>query len=389
MAQLNITLNLEELTEAVMNSDMNAMMKSLAVTVFNAYMEVERDRYIKAENYERTSERKDQRNGYYERDLMLNIGSINLKVPRTRSGEFKTDVFNSYQRMDKAFVLGMIEMVITGVSTRKVTKIVEQLCGENVSKSFVSDIMQELDPQIEAFKQRSLSHSKFRYLYVDAMYIKVREDNRVVSKAVYIAQGVNDINKREIVGFMVSEEETEAAWSRFFLDLRSRGLQTPTMVISDAHAGLKKAIRKVFVGTIWQRCTFHFIRNIIDVMPKKNSKEERKILRKILQAPTQQHARELKQAYESQLKDNPKYTEALKVLDNGFEDAIQYMLEPEAFHVSLRTTNSVERLNREIRRRDRVIGIYPNIASAERLIGSILIDFHENWENNARTFLQV
>lgn len=161
------------------------------------------------------------------------------------------------------------------------------------------------------------------------------------------------------------------------------------MVISDAHAGLKKAIRKVFVGTIWQRCTFHFIRNIIDVMPKKNSKEERKILRKILQAPTQQHARELKQAYESQLKDNPKYTEALKILDNGFEDAIQYMLEPEAFHVSLRTTNSVERLNREIRRRDRVIGIYPNIASAERLIGSILIDFHENWENNARTFLQV
>ena len=174
MAQLNITLNLEELTEAVMNSDMNAMMKSLAVTVFNAYMEVERDRYIKAENYERTSERKDQRNGYYERDLMLNIGSINLKVPRTRSGEFKTDVFNSYQRMDKAFVLGMIEIVIMGVSTRKVTKIVEQLCGENVSKSFVSDIMQELDPQIEAFKQRSLSHSKFRYLYVDAMYIKVR-----------------------------------------------------------------------------------------------------------------------------------------------------------------------------------------------------------------------
>lgn len=388
MAQLNITLNLEELTEAVMNSDMNSMMKSLAMAVFNAYMEVERDHYINAKNYERTAERKDQRNGYYERDLMLSVGKIPMKVPRTRSGQFRTQVFNSYQRMDKAFVLSMIEMVVTGVSTRKVTKIVEQLCGEQVSKSFVSDIMQELDPQIEAFKQRSLSHSKFRYLYVDAMYIKVREDKRVVSKAVYVAQGINDINKREIVGFMVSGEESEASWVQFFLDMRSRGLQTPKMIISDAHAGLKSAIRETFVGSIWQRCTFHFLCNIVNVMPRKHSKEERGMVREILQAPTQQHARELKKTFESHVQDNPKYDEALNTLDNGFEDAIQYMLEPETYHVSLRTTNSVERVNREMRRRDRVIGIYPNIASAERLMGSVLIDHHEKWESVNRPFLK-
>lgn len=388
MAYLNINLNLDELTEAIMQSDMNALMKSLAVTVFNAYMEVERDHHIKAANYERTPDRLDQRNGYYQRDYMLNVGKVPLRVPRTRSGEFKTSIFERYQRMDKAFVLSMVEMVVNGVSTRKVTKIVEQLCGETVSKSFVSDVMTELDPQIKAFKERSLAHSTFRYLYVDAMYIKVREADRVVSKAVYIAQGINAQNKREIVGFMVAEEESKAAWSRFFMAMRARGLQTPKMIISDAHAGLKAAIREVFVGTIWQRCTFHFITNIVNQMPRKNSRSERRILGQILQAPTQQHARELKAQLEEDLKDNPKYTKALETLDSGFEDAIQYMLEPELYHISLRTTNSVERLNREIRRRDKVIGIYPTIASAERLIGSVLIDIHEKWAQSKRTFLR-
>lgn len=388
MAQLNITLNLDELTEAVLNSDMTSMMKSLTVTVFNAYMEVERDRFIKAANYERTDHRMDQRNGYYERDFMLSAGKVKLRVPRTRSGEFRTEVFERYQRQDKAFVLSMAEMVVNGVSTRKVTKIVEKLCGEQVSKSFVSDVMKELDPEIEEFKQRSLSHSTFRYIYVDAMYIKVREDNRVISKAAYIAQGVNEENKREILGFMVAEEESAVAWSRFFMGLRARGLQTPKVIISDAHAGLKVAIREVFVGSIWQRCTFHFLRNIVDQMPKKNSKTERKLVGEILRAPTQQHARELKAAFEEMVQDNPKFEKALEVLDNGFEDAIQYQLEPQAYHVSLRTTNSIERLNREIRRRDRVIGIYPNVASAERLIGSLLLDHHEEWVKASRKFLR-
>jgi len=366
MAQVNITLDLEELTEAIFESDMNAMMKSMAVAVLNAYMEIERDHYINATPYERTHKRKDQRNGYYERDYTLNVGTVKLKVPRTRTGEFSTDIFEKYQRMDKAFVLAMVEMVVNGVSTRKVSNIVEKLCGEDVSKSFVSGVLKELDPVIDEFKSRSLTHSKFRYVYADAMYIKVRE----------------------IIGFRVSDEESEEAWTNFFRDMTNRGLRRPKLIISDAHAGLKAAIRKVFVGTTWQRCTFHFTKNIADTMPKKNSEVERQMVKDILRAPTKQNARELKVTFEEHVINKPKYEKALQTLDSGFEDAIQYMGEPEAYHISLRTTNSVERINREIRRRDKVIGIYPNIPSAERLIGAVVMDLHEEWQSKKYKFLK-
>ena len=223
MTYLNINLKLEELTEAVLNSDMNTLMKSLAITVFNAYMEEERHQFIQAAPHERSDQRQDYRNGYYERQWTLSIGTLKLQVPRTRSGEFKTELFERYQRNEQAFLLSMMEMVVNGVSTRKVTKIVQELCGETVSKSFVSDVMKRLDPEIEAFKNRTLTHSHFRYLYLDALYIKVREEGRVVSKAVYLAQGVNEANKREIIGFWVSEEESKEAWLTFLQSLRARG----------------------------------------------------------------------------------------------------------------------------------------------------------------------
>ena len=242
MTYLNINLKLEELTEAVLNSDMNTLMKSLAITVFNAYMEEERHQFIQAAPHERSDQRQDYRNGYYERQWTLSIGTLKLQVPRTRSGEFKTELFERYQRNEQAFLLSMMEMVVNGVSTRKVTKIVQELCGETVSKSFVSDVMKRLDPEIEAFKNRTLTHSHFRYLYLDALYIKVREEGRVVSKAVYLAQGVNEANKREIIGFWVSEEESKEAWLTFLQSLRARGLSQPTLIISDAHSGLRAAL---------------------------------------------------------------------------------------------------------------------------------------------------
>lgn len=388
MAQLNLNVNVEELTEAILKSDMNNIMKSLTIAVLNAYMEVERDEYINAKPYERKAQRKDQRNGYYIRDYTLNIGKIKLKVPRTRSGEFKTEVFERYQRMDRAFVLAMMEMVVKGVSTRKVSSIVEQLCGENVSKSFVSNVTKELDPIIDKFKNRSLTHTKFRYLYVDAMYIKVRENNHVVSKAVYLAQGVNDDNKREIIGFTISDEESTDSWESFFVEMMNRGLKTPKLIISDAHAGLKTAITKIFIGSTWQRCTVHFLRNITNQLPRKKTATERQMIKDILHATTQQDARERKAAFEKHVQDNPKSEKAFQILDAGFEDAIQYMAEPQAYHISIRTTNSVERINREIRRRDKVIGIYPSIESATRLIGSVVLDLHETWQCKRSKFLQ-
>lgn len=388
MTQLNFNINLEELTEAVLNSDLDTTMKSLAVVIFNAFMEAERDEFIQASSYERADGRTDYRNGYYDRSYTVSAGKIDLRVPRTRSGEFSTALFEKYKRMDQSFVLSMVECVINGVSTRKVTNIVEQLCGESVSKSFVSNALERIDPEIEQFQNRSLVDSNYRYIYTDAMYIKVREEHRIVSKAVYIALGVNDENKREIIGFQVSEEESYEAWRSFFQSMRRRGLKQPRMIISDAHAGLKKAITEIFVGTTWQRCAFHFLRNVTDKMPKKNSQRARDLVKSALYAFSEQEAREYKNLFETEFHDNARYEEALKTLDEGFEDAIQYLEEPDSYHVSLRTTNSVERLNQEVRRREKVIRIFPNTESAVRLIGSVLLDQHEEWEKSNRVYLK-
>ena len=219
------------------------------------------------------------------------------------------------------------------------------------------------------------------------MYIKVREDHRVISKAVYIAQGVNDLNKREILGFKVSDQESKETWRSFLQDLRDRGLAQPNLVISDAHQGLKAAIQEVFVGAAWQRCTVHFLRNILDVMPKKDSEEQRQALRKIFRANTLQQALESRQAFEELTGGENRFSKALETLDSGFMDAMQYLQEPEVYHISLRTTNSLERVNREIRRREQVVSIFPNTDSAERLIGAVLMDIHEDWEKNRWTFL--
>lgn len=379
---------MEELTGAILTSDMDQVMKSLAVLVFNAYMEAERNEFIQADTYERSDGRTDYRNGYYERNYMMSIGNIQLKIPRTRSGEFSTQLFEKYQRKDQAFILAMVEMVVNGVSTRKVTNIVEQLCGESVSKSFVSDALENLDPEIEQFQGRSLVGTNYRYIYVDAMYVKVRENHRVVSKAVYIAIGVNDENKREIIGFNVSDEESCETWTDFFQSLRRRGLKQPKMIISDAHSGLKKAISEVFVGTTWQRCAFHFHKNVTEKMPKKDSQAARELVKKVLYADSEQEARDYKKLFEDTYQEDSRYQEALNILDAGFDDVIQYMSEPESYHVSLRTTNCIERLNQEVRRREKVIRIFPNIESAVRLIGSVLLDHHEKWSSTSRTFLK-
>lgn len=376
MTHLNIKLNVEELTEAVMKSDMQDMMKYMAVTVFNAYMESERDAHVNAARKSKGGGRLDMRNGYYDRDYTMAVGKINLRVPRTRSGEFSTQIFEKYQRMDQALVLTLQEAVISGVSTRKVTKLVESLCGEEVSKSFVSDTVARIQPEIDDFKGRLLNLKTYRYLYVDAMYIKVREDHRVVSKAVYIAQAVNADNFREIVGFMVSDAESETGWATFFQNMKDRGLVQPRLIISDAHSGLKAAIQKEFVGAAWQRCTVHFMRNIFQTFPKKDNADAKGILKKLFKSPTRAHALANKAEFEALAAADARFGAALETLDAGFEDAMQYLAEPQPYHVSLRTTNSLERINREVRRRERVIGIFPNAASAERLLGAVLMDVH-------------
>jgi len=387
MTQINLTLNLDNLKDQVLNSDLDSVLKSTLVLVLNEFMEKEREDYLNAKAYERTEGRADYRNGYYERDFMMSIGKIKLTVPRTRNGQFSTSLFEKYSRVEQAFVLSMMEMVVNGVSTRKVTKVVEQLCGETVSKSFVSTITKKLDPIVNEWANRPLNIMYYKYVYVDAMYIKVREHHRIVSKAVYIAIGVNADNKREIIGLNINHGESKVGWNQFFEHLKSRGFQSPKLIISDAHKGLKAAIGESFVGSSWQRCTFHFKKNLFDHMPKKNSEEAKHLLLRIFDAEEPEEARSLKAEFMQKYDEQKAFKNLLECLDEGFEDSIQFMNEHIDYHKKLRTTNNLERLNSEIRRRESVIRIFPNTQSAFRLIGAVLMDCQERLDPGNRKYL--
>lgn len=387
MTQINFTIDANQFLEEVLQSDLNTATKGIITALLNQVMEVERDTFIQASAYERNDQRSDYRNGYYDREYVIKPGKIKLKVPRTRSGEFSPSIFEKYERMDQSLILSMVEMVVNGVSTRRVTTIIEELVGESVSHSFVSEATKRLEPDIKAFCGRSLTYSYFKYLFVDALYIKVDEGNRTVQKAVYLAQGIREDGFRDLVGFMIADIESKETWSEFFQNLKARGLETPHMIISDAHQGLKSAVEIEFMGAKWQRCVVHFLRNIISYMPRKNSQHERNLVKKIFQASTRQHAIEFRDAFMNAVKNNPKYDKAVKILDDGFFDAIQYTAEPVPFQVNLRTTNSMERINREIRRRQRVIGKFPNMDSAYRLIGAVLMDIHDNFQKSRRRLL--
>ena len=386
MTHLQFNLDFEKIKQEVVQSDLNDVIKSSIILLFNEYMEMERNQYMKNAPHERDGDRQDYRNGYYERDLVLNVGKVKLKVPRTRNGGFSTKIFEKYKRCDKAFLLSMLEMVINGVSTRKVTKVVEQLCGEKVSKSMVSELTKKLDPIVKKWAQRSLKQNYYNYIFVDAMYIKVREYHRVVSKAVYIALGVNSEDKREILGFKVANTESKETWGEFFQSLKVRGLQSPKMIISDAHEGLKAAIMESFLNTSWQRCTVHFLRNIITTMPKKGSKEARNHLKEIFKAPNERISRMLKDEFIEKYDSDNRYAKAIKTLDAGYEDAVQFYAEDKDTHVHIRTTNVLERLNSEIRRRENVIRIFPNVDSAFRLIGAVLMDYEEEVDIGGKRF---
>ncbi|MEB6255984.1 IS256 family transposase [Mammaliicoccus sciuri] len=387
MTQLNVNLDYEELASAIFGSDMNASMKTIAMTVINAYMEMERDKYVNAGYKQKNSGRNAQRNGYYESDFLMPIGNLTLKVPRTRDGEFTTEVFNQYSRSDQSLILAMTEAYINGVSTRNVNKIVESLTGKSVSKSTVSSVIKNLDPEIKEWAGRPIVSHQYKYVFVDAMHIKVRENNKIVSKGVYIAMGINENRKRDIIGFKISNQESELDWSEFFEDLRMRGLTTPELIISDAHSGLIKSIKSQFIDSSWQRCTFHFLKNIVERFPKKNSKEARMLLKSIFQAPTYRHAVQLKEEFIAQYESNPKYVEAIKILDEGFEDASQFYRFPAQHHKNLRTTNSVENINMQLRKREKIVKTFPNLDSAFRLIGAVLMDIQEIFDKSNRPFI--
>ena len=372
MAQLNITLNQEEI-QALLLEDQGEAFKKILQSSLNRILQAESAEQLKAGPYERSEERTDSRNGSRDRDLNTRIGKITLHVPRHRNVPFKTLVFENYSRSEAALVASMAEMVVNGVSTRKVSRVMETLCGTSFSKSAVSEVCKDLDKAVNEFRTRPLE-GDYPFLTVDATYFKVRENSRVISKAFMIAYGTNAEGHREILGFGVYANESGATWTDFLLGLKKRGLTGLLMITSDAHDGILNAIGKVFPTVPWQRCQFHFSRNITDKAPKKYQAGLRTELQELFNCKTLTEARKVRNRIMEDYRDVAE--SAVTCLDEGFESAMTVMLLPAWLRRFYRTSNQIERLNKELKRRSKVIGVFPNEDSVLRLMGSVLMERH-------------
>jgi len=381
MTPIQITLDAESL-QALFSSD--DPMRELLEAAAGQVLEAEMSEHIGAQRYERTDERRQYRNGYRLRRLTTRVGPLTLRVPQTREGSFSSELFQRYQRSEQALVLSMMEMVLQGVSTRKVKKITEELCGTSFSKSTVSRLCAGLDVRVAAWRERALDAVRYPFVIVDALVIKVRRQEAVRSTSVLMALGINEEGHREVLGLHLGDSESEATWSQFFRALKQRGLSGVDLVVSDDHLGLVKAAQRSFQGAMWQRCQTHLMLGVLAQAPKSVRAELVEHVRRIFRSETKQEAR----AAFRQMAEHfaGKAEQALAVLESALESATAVLVLPAIYRRRLRTTNMQERLNEEIRRRERVIRIFPNDASAVRLIGALLAEQHERWLCGRRYF---
>lgn len=379
MAQYQVTLDGDVLHGLFQRDEGVAR---LLEQVLNQILQAQATEQLQARPYERSEDRQGYRNGTLPHPLTTRVGTLTLRVPRLRSGQFSTDLFLRYQRSEQALVLALLEMVVNGVSTRKVTKITEELCGTELSKSTVSDLCKRLDPIVQAWNNRSLREQRYPFVLVDALVLKIREEGRVRARSALIAIGVNEAGYREVLGLMLGDSESEVSWTEFFTWLKSRDLRGVDIVVSDSHRGLVRAVRSQFQGATWQRCQTHFMRNILDVTPKSLQDEFHRRVRALLDAPDTATARLLLEKIQEDYAH--KAPKAIAILETGFDDATAVLELPERYRKRLRTTNGVERLNEEIRRRERVIRIFPNRESVIRLLGALLMELDEKWGSGNR-----
>ena len=383
MAQVNLTLTHEEVLQ-VLTGDRDAAMKFLLERILNEIMRAESEEQLGARLHERTEERQDYRNGTRERDLNTRIGTLTLNVPRHRNEPFHTMVFENYQRSEAALIATMVQMVVMGVSSRKVEKVVTTLCGTSFSKSTVSELCKRLDKDIDQFKNRPLDFHEAPFLMLDATYFKVREDHRIRSKAFLVALAFKPDGKREVVGFDVFDTEENYSWQTFLSGLKERGLTDVRMVISDAHAAIRPAVAKVYPEAAWQRCQVHFLRNILSITPNKYKEALAIELRRMFTASTTEKARKVKEEIVAEYEGVAE--QATKTLEEGFEDSMTVNGLPKYLKEKIRTTNLLERLNRELKRRSNVIQVFPNPASVLRLMGAVTIEVNNTYMAGNRIY---
>ena len=350
--------------------------KALLRHTIQELLEEELTAFLNAEPYTRTAERRGYRNGYKPRTLNTRVGRLDLMVPKDREGRFQTELFEKYQRNEKALVLAIIEMYVQGVSTRKVKKITEELCGLDISKSQVSELSKGLDEEVKKWRMSQLT-KQYPYLVVDARVERIRRDGSVIPQSVLVVVGIDNEGYREVLGVWCADSESEASWSMVFRELKERGLHGVNYVVSDDHKGLTRAIAREFQGAIWQRCQVHFMRNVRAMVSKKNRNRITAILKEITGAESHDSARKrLNEAVDTLNTTHPKVAGHLDMY--GEEILAVYAL-PEHHRKRMRTTNMLERFNEEIKRRTRVVRIFPNEQSCIRLISALAMEENENW----------
>ena len=380
MAQINITLNQEEILE-VLSKNRDEAFKIIVQKILDQIMLAESNEILKAEPYQRTSFRTDFRNGFRDRELVTRIGKITLHVPRHRNVPFKTMIFDNYTRSEGALISTMMEMVIQGVSTRKISEVTKILCGQEFSKSTVSQICKALDEIVCGFRDRPIE-KYYPFLITDATYFKVRSQHRVTSKAFMIAIGITEAGIKEVVGFGVYDNESHNTWSSFYESLKKRGMLSPKMIVSDAHKGEKTAIGKVYPDSPWQRCQVHLRKNITEHIQKKYVAGIGSELTEMFNAKTLEEARKIRDQIICDYEDVA--PEAMEILDEGFDDAMTVMELPHQMRSVLRSTNHLERLNGMLKARSKIIKIFPNEESVNRLMGAVLIEIHDKIQLNTQ-----
>lgn len=383
MTQVNFTLTEAEVLQ-VLSGDREEAFKMLVKKILDQIMLVESAEQLGADRHERSDERQDYRNGMRSRKLTTRIGTIELEVPRHRNEPFHTMIFDNYQRSEAALIAAMVKMVINGVSTRKVSAVVEELCGKSFSKSTVSQLCKKIDAEIEAFRSRPLHNLEVPFLMVDATYFKARENHKIVSKAFLVALAIRPDGVREILGFDICDAEDNASWQSFFKSLKSRGLKGVNIVISDSHKSILNAITKTYPEAAWQRCQVHFLRNIVNEAPPRFQAGLRIELRKMFTAETIEEARRIRDEIITDYE--PVAEKAMKILDNGFEDSMTVMCLPKGFRPRMRSTNLIERFNRELKRRSDVVQVFPDAGSVLRLMGAVAMEYNDQLSMKTRVF---
>ncbi len=371
-----------ELAQGVMLDEPD-FLREIVERVLQEVLEAEMTEHVGAAPHERTDARKGHRNGHKPRMLRTRVGTLNLLIPQDREGTFSTRLFSRYQRNEKALCLALMEMYVEGVSTRKVKDVTEALCGTSFSKSLVSSLAGTLDAELEAWRSRRLEAEAYPYLFVDARYEKARVGHRIVSQGVLIVSAVRDDGLREILGVEVADTESEATYQELFRSLKGRGLWGVELVVSDDHEGLKAAIGRHFQGASWQRCQVHYQRNLLGMVGAKDRKDLAADLRAVFAATSRERA--LGTASEVAQRWREKGHEKVTChIEEHIEECLSCLAFPESHRRRIRTTNGQERLNQEIKRRTRVVRIFPNPQACLRLVTALAVEQSEEWVTGRR-----